>query len=604
MAEWYIDRSLNLESFYNSVIYKRFVDNIDEILESDLSSNELIKVLGIVGKNPNATLTYMRDIGILDIKNKPTEFILDAINTNCKNNFIILLSLIKRDDKKNDKSNIKPFVLICKYLSLLNKLGKPLFIDLNICKNYLCKIQNYHQMTEEYALQLSSIKFVQIADKSVFDIWINALVSTGLFKMDTLTKQRIILDEKYIKFIEYIAKYGNELKVSQNKEEYFNHLFSSKHGLCQLVLDHLNESIEALDSLNGIFDYINYVNKCVCNDVGYNRIYYGIPGCGKSYYVEHTILKGVNKDNIFRTTFYLDYMNSDFVGQIYPIVDKNKNVRYELVPGPFTCALEKAYNNPNNMIYLIIEEINRGNAAAIFGDIFQLLDRIDENTISMVDDDRLIGDSEYPINNDFVSRYFLENNTKNYKAGDKVYIPRNLTIIATMNTSDQNVFSLDTAFKRRWDRERINVNWNSVDETFKNMYIPLTDLTWEQFATKVNSILIKQSQEGLILSDKQLGPYFINKDLLATKAEKDDVTNELNKKKLKKFINNVIDYLYNDVTKFDHNILFKENVSYDDIYNIMLDYMAQLELGEVDSINESLIEDGKSLCMTIFSKVD
>ena len=110
MAEWYIDRSLNLESFYNSVIYKRFVDNIDEILESDLSSNELIKVLGIVGKNPNATLTYMRDIGILDIKNKPTEFILDAINTNCKNNFIILLSLIKRDDKKNDKSNIKPFV--------------------------------------------------------------------------------------------------------------------------------------------------------------------------------------------------------------------------------------------------------------------------------------------------------------------------------------------------------------------------------------------------------------------------------------------------------------------------------------------------------------
>lgn len=108
---------------------------------------------------------------------------------------------------------------------------------------------------------------------------------------------------------------------------------------------------------------------------GYNKIYYGIPGCGKSYYIENTVLKDIDKDNdVFRTTFYLDYSNSDFIGQIYPVV-KDGNVTYEPKPGPFTKALERALRNPGRMIYLVIEEINRGNAAAIFGDTFQLLDR-------------------------------------------------------------------------------------------------------------------------------------------------------------------------------------------------------------------------------------
>lgn len=112
---------------------------------------------------------------------------------------------------------------------------------------------------------------------------------------------------------------------------------------------------------------------------GYNKIYYGIPGCGKSYYIENTVLKDVDKDNdVFRTTFYLDYSNSDFIGQIYPVV-KDRNVTYEPKPGPFTKALERALRNPGRMIYLVIEEINRGNAAAIFGDTFQLLDRLKDN---------------------------------------------------------------------------------------------------------------------------------------------------------------------------------------------------------------------------------
>lgn len=115
-------------------------------------------------------------------------------------------------------------------------------------------------------------------------------------------------------------------------------------------------------------------NDTATSLIGYNKIYYGIPGCGKSYHIENTVLDGVDKkNNVFRTTFYLDYSNSDFIGQIYPVVDGDK-VKYEPIPGPFTKALERALTNKDEMIYLVIEEINRGNAAAIFGDTFQLLD--------------------------------------------------------------------------------------------------------------------------------------------------------------------------------------------------------------------------------------
>ena len=148
----------------------------------------------------------------------------------------------------------------------------------------------------------------------------------------------------------------------------------------------------------------------------------------------------VKEENIYRTTFYLEYTYSDFVGQLMPHVEGD-NVTYISVPGPFTLALERAYIEANEMVYLIIEEINRGNSAAIFGDLFQLLDRLKENNGQFI-----CGDSEYPINNVFIEDYLAKKNVT-YK-GNKIYIPHNLTILATMNTSDQNIFPLDTAFKR------------------------------------------------------------------------------------------------------------------------------------------------------------
>ena len=360
------------------------------------------------------------------------------------------------------------------------------------------------------------------------------------------------------------------------------------------------------------FDQVVEQNNAFNDSIGFNKIFYGIPGCGKSYKIDamlnhkpefvdesikNKIVKKANESDIIRTTFYLDYSNSDFIGQIYPCVEKvevnnddgsvdyKSIVTYKRIPGPFTKALLRAYQHlidkDNSQVYLIIEEINRGNATAIFGDTFQLLDRKN-------------GDSEYPINNEFIESYLKENldNIESLPPSynlEKIMIPHNLTIFATMNTSDQNVFPLDTAFKRRWNRERITNDCENVGH-IKDMYVPYTDITWENFAKTINKEMISQSinKDAPISEDKQMGAYFANEDMLTDEPmEKDDV-------KLSNFENNILDYLYNDVTKFDHSILFEKQLnSIDNIYERMNLY--------IDAINETGAEQAESKC--VFNKV-
>ena len=328
---------------------------------------------------------------------------------------------------------------------------------------------------------------------------------------------------------------------------------------------------------------------------GYNKIYYGIPGCGKSYYIENTVLKDVDKDNdVFRTTFYLDYSNSDFIGQIYPVV-KDRNVTYEPKPGPFTKALERALRNPGRMIYLVIEEINRGNAVAIFGDTFQLLDRLKDNR-----DDRVIGDSEYPVANEFIEGYFekmnkgLSDEEKIKFTKNKIFIPHNLTLLATMNTSDQNVFPLDTAFKRRWNREKVMTDWNKVGD-IKNLYVPFTDITWGKFATTINNKMLEDNWESdvSVSEDKQMGAYFVKENMLSKEKNTGD------KDSLRAFISNVMDYLYNDVTKFNHELLFDKNVkTYDGLYETMTECKSVID----KEVDDSSVGAGKELFESVFKK--
>ena len=289
-----------------------------------------------------------------------------------------------------------------------------------------------------------------------------------------------------------------------------------------------------------------------------NKIFYGVPGCGKSYHIQHKVL---GDTPYIRTTFYQDYSNTDFVGQILPKVVKGENgekdtVEYIFNPGPFTLALILAISNPDEKVALIVEEINRGNAPAIFGDIFQLLDR---------DDD---GISEYGIKNvgmiDYLNGYeFIVNDEKKRYHFDEIKIPGNLDIYATMNTSDQNVYTLDTAFTRRWNKEHIPNEFNG--HKIEKMYVPgMSNYTWGEFVNAVNGQIRDNLESLQVNEDKQVGVFFVKeKDLL-------EKTEDSTEQKAKMFAYKVLEYLWADVSKLDHSVIF--NPSYKTFEDLVKDF--------------------------------
>lgn len=272
---------------------------------------------------------------------------------------------------------------------------------------------------------------------------------------------------------------------------------------------------------------------------GENILLYGVPGAGKS----HTIKKDYcsNENYIERVVFHPDYTYSDFVGQILPRVDGG--LKYVFTPGPFTKMLKKAENDPTHKYYLIIEEINRGNAPAIFGEIFQLLDRKDEDGGYSASE---IGESEYGISNYDVAVEVYEDEKHQVK------IPSNLSIIATMNTSDQNIFTLDTAFQRRWDMRHIK---NDVfAATHAKEKIEGTNVSWGAFASVINEMVIENSIDMVSSDDKRLGAYFVKK--------KELVSNKFSEKVLK--------YLWDDAFKMEKDLVFKEG--YKSLESIIMAY--------------------------------
>ena len=230
-----------------------------------------------------------------------------------------------------------------------------------------------------------------------------------------------------------------------------------------------------------------------------------------------------------RVVFHPEYTYSDFVGQIMPqAADDGKSIEYKFVEGPFTRILQTAYKeeNRNTMFYLVIEEINRGNAPAIFGDIFQLLDR-DE-----------MGASKYGIKNvDVAEKVFGTANKL-----EDVKIPNNVTILATMNTSDQNVFTLDTAFQRRWEMTQVT-NQFKPDHEFADKPISDTSVTWKVFNETVNEIIVRKNPMAST-EDKRLGTYFIKAQDLSVGS--------------KNFPEKVIKYLWDDAVKFKRDIIFND----------------------------------------------
>lgn len=262
---------------------------------------------------------------------------------------------------------------------------------------------------------------------------------------------------------------------------------------------------------------------------GENVLLYGIPGSGKSHKIRSEYC---DDDNLMeRIVFHPDYTYSDFVGQILPDCHDH-NVEYKFIPGPFTRILKKAHGDPNSNYYLIIEELNRGNAPAIFGDIFQLLDRAKKKDLK--DHTELqLGDSVYTINNEEIAKEVYGN------PEHPIRLPHNLYVLATMNTSDQNVFTLDTAFKRRWRMRNVK---SVLTQELTGHKIASTEVTWGTFLGKINEQIASLASEGLAGEDKRLGAYF---------ADEEDMDDP------ERFAEKVLMYLWTDVFKNCPERVFK-----------------------------------------------
>ena len=262
------------------------------------------------------------------------------------------------------------------------------------------------------------------------------------------------------------------------------------------------------------------------------------------------IFKQKNKDNTEINNNYEGGQGRIISKYVSPFNNKNENsISYQYVPGPFMRMYVKALKNAENVangteearpFILIIEEINRANVAAIFGDIFQLLDR-DDNHIS-----------EYPIQaSEDIKKYLAKEFNRSPEDFAQITIPNNLFIWATMNSADQGVFPMDTAFKRRWDFTYLGINDKASEIANQSVYLNNKKIYWNGLRMAINDYLAKIG----INEDKQLGPYFLKKDVISDKDKFSEV-----------FKHKIIMYLFEDAAKQKRASLFsgleKENLRY------------------------------------------
>lgn len=356
------------------------------------------------------------------------------------------------------------------------------------------------------------------------------------------------------------------------------------------------------------------------------QIFYGVPGTGKSFAIDNL----TNDENTVRTTFHPDSDYASFVGAYKPTMEdvpinsiygesvqyatgKNghpgteKKIVYKYVPQAFLKAYVAAWSDIDNPHYLVIEEINRGNCAQIFGDLFHLLDR------------NSLGSSSYAIHADDDIRQFLATDSKGFDnlseeqkqaiadfvlvkdngkrseigpkilSGELLLFPPNLRIWATMNTSDQSLFPIDSAFKRRWNWHYVPIEYDKKDWL---LHIGDNYYRWGDFLKAINPIISELTESA----DKQMGYFFAKPD------EKHGETTENNTISEDVFINKVLFYLWTDVLKdFDAgkepflNPDTKRAYEFGDFFDAEHDYLEQfvdkLGLDVVDINFDSITDD-------------
>lgn len=302
-----------------------------------------------------------------------------------------------------------------------------------------------------------------------------------------------------------------------------------------------------IDSEEDYMELIYNTNIDEVYNISYerNRIVFGAPGTGKSFGLKEDSNK-LMKDTVGtceRVTFHPDYSYSQFVGTYKPVMDADgRSIRYDFVPGPFMRVLVAALKSGRTEVpqphLLLIEEINRAKVAAVFGDVFQLLDRDDS------------GMSEYEIQASEDIRRFLAlpsqlgGSPDNYK---KIKIPNNMFIWATMNSADQGVFPMDTAFKRRWNFEYIGIDEKEEEiASIGNIKLAGSEdvINWNTLRKAINAKL--SSDDFRINEDKLMGPFFLSKKII--KSSEDGMIEDT-EKFIMAFKSKVIMYLYEDAVK-------------------------------------------------------
>lgn len=380
--------------------------------------------------------------------------------------------------------------------------------------------------------------------KKEFEKWLNKNSSTESNKIGSYLKAIDLLEEPF-KSKGYVSDSVYKIDNSHLINRFYKEVKSIQKTEGNYLLIKNAESY----GKSGFYSAsLKSYKKFLIEIMSKNIIFYGAPGTGKSHKVEQT-LKDVDSHYYERITFHPEFDNASFIGSYRP-KSVDRIITYEFVPQSFTNIYVKAWNDTDNQYYLAIEEINRGNCAEIFGDIFQLLDRNSNYTVSPSDE----------MKNHIIEKLGSEH--EGIKNGLK--LPPNLTLYATMNTSDQSLFPMDSAFKRRWDWEYIPICYDEFydleekkpNESFKYVIIDNEDkplFNWIDFIKETNKKIKANPNLGM---DKCIGNYFIKSDS--------------NKISLKEFINKAIFYLWNDVFKDEEpsESIFDKGKYYEDFFPI------------------------------------
>ena len=255
-------------------------------------------------------------------------------------------------------------------------------------------------------------------------------------------------------------------------------------------------------------------------------ILFGSPGTGKSYRVENVIAKNLKTPTILKTVFHPEYTYGDFMGKLLPYTDESGKVTYRYYPGHFMRALALALKlhyeqaDAPQEVLLVIDEINRGNSAAIFGAVFQLLDRdtdgwssyhvdiSDMERLALLKEMGAVQETHKSGGKTTETWKLGAKDLTEYPANQRIKLPPNFNIVCTMNTSDESIYYMDSAFKRRWSWEYVEANYG-FDEELASVTIEGTNQKWTVFVDNLNKFITSHHDLIRKVEDKQIGYYFI-----------------------------------------------------------------------------------------------